>query len=137
MQHNKLAESGIVGEMEDKFLVKNGNKISPLPKAAVESWAMSHGFIENMGYDALPAHEKAKFQGNRQRNTMHVKEREARLASTKDENLQAYHNQKKDTRLDNAMHKDRMNNMQGADGPIEGVHYKGGMKYKGKGTISR
>lgn len=130
MQSNRLAESSIVGEMSDQFLVKRGNKISPLKKAEVEKWAINHGFVEGLGYDAMSDQDKGTAETNRQRNTMRVKEEASRLAANKDENLKAYHDQLPETRMRRAKDKDQLENIKRADGPIKGIDYKGDKTYK-------
>ncbi len=110
MKFNKMAETAVVGEGADSFILQNGNKVSPLPKAAVEAWAINHGFVEGLGYDALSEQDKGTFHSNQRRNTSVVAEREAKRAGMKDENLQAYHAQKKETILSDAMHKANMRN---------------------------
>ena len=49
MSAHKMAESSIVGEQPDSFLVQNGKKMSPLSKNAVEDWAIDNGLVEGLG----------------------------------------------------------------------------------------
>ena len=102
MKQNFLAESAIVGEIDDAYIIQRGKKVSQLSKAAVESFALEHGFIKGQGYDALSEQDKGTFINNRSKNTMAMKEAEAYQATLKDENLQEYHNQLKTTRQTNA-----------------------------------
>lgn len=134
MAHNKRS-SVIVGETEDGFIVQNGKKVHQIPKGDVENFALDNGFVEGMGYDALPEHKKDIAKASRMKDTAYKQEQEAYKNSLKEENLQGYHNQLRSTRLSNAIDAETMQNIKNEQGPIKGVHYKGNMKYpKGGGT---
>ena len=134
MAHNKRS-SAVVGETEDGYIIQNGKKVHQISKNEVENFALDHGFVEGMGYDAMPEHKKAIAEGNRKKDTSYRQEVEAYKASTKDENQQGYHDQLKSTRLTKSMDDAGQQTIRDAQGPIKGVHYKGNMKYpQGGGT---
>ena len=134
MAHNKRS-SAVVGETEDGYIIQNGKKVHQISKNVVENFALDHGFVEGMGYDAMPVQKKAAAEASRRNDTAVKQEMEAYKASLKDENLQSYHNQLPSTRLANAMDDAGQRIIKDAQGPIKGVHYKGNMKYpQGGGT---
>ena len=125
MKHNYMAETAVVGETSDGFILQNGKKVQQLSKNAVEGWMLDHGHVPGMGFDAVSDRDKAIFHKNRTTNTVVKAEEKAYQATTKDENLQAYHNQLKSTRLANAraeVHKPTVK------------PYKGNKSYSGAGT---
>lgn len=128
MANNFMAESGIVDERADSFVVQNGKRVQSLSKAAVEKWALDHGFVEGRGFDAMSEQDKNVFLANRDRNTMNVRERKSKEFGMKDENLEKFHNQKKETRQTRGRNAAADNVDAGGIGPVEGVHYK---PYKG------
>ena len=120
-----LHKSVIVGETDDTYMVQNGKKVHQLQKNAVESFALDHGFVQGQGYDAMSEQNKGTFQSNRKKDTVAKREAVAYQATTKDENLQAYHNQLTSTRRANAqaeVHKPTVK------------PYKGNKSYSGSGT---
>ena len=135
MRFNKMAETAVVGETADGFILQNGKKVQPLSKNIVESWMLDHGFVPGMGYDALSEQDKAVFEGNRSRNTTQQKEQSMKKYDERDDVMQGYYDQLPSTRAARGATAASGNLVDNADGPIEGVHYRGRKSYpKGTGT---
>lgn len=133
MKHSYTANTAIIGELPDAFVLQNGKKTYQVKKNAVEKFALDHGFVEGMGYDALPERDKAVFEGNRSRNTMARKENASREFGMKDETLQGFHDQLPSTRSANAQHQASMRTLD--DGVDLSKVALGGKSYgKGKAT---
>jgi len=125
MKHNYMSETAVIGETSDGFILQNGRKIKPLSKHAVESWMLDHGHVPNMGYDAMSERDRAIFHQNRTTNSTVKAEEKAYQATTKDSNLQAFHDTQKSTRQANAR--------ADAHQPIV-QPWKGSKSYTGSGT---
>ncbi len=134
MQHTYMSGTAVVGETSDGFILQNGSKVHQVSKNNVEKFALDHGYVPNMGHDAMSEQDKAIFEGNRSRNTNTIKAKESKEATYKDENLEKYHNQLPSTRKERAQKQAFMDNQANGNGPIEGVNYKGNKSYKGTGT---
>lgn len=99
MKAKHMANTAIVGETADKFLLQNGEKMSSLPKGAVEDWALDNGYVRGMGVDALPERDRIAYEANKEQNTMRQKERASKEYGARDDVIEGYHSQKKETRL--------------------------------------
>ncbi|OYZ26139.1 MAG: hypothetical protein B7Y23_02820 [Sulfurovum sp. 16-42-52] len=123
VSRNFAGEVQVMGETADGYIIKTkAGGVRQLQKNTIESWSLNEGLIGGMGVDALSDRDKAIAEANRHNDTNRRKERESYAATTKEENMQAYHNQLPETRLahaqDEAFKKE-------ATGPVEGVHYRG------------
>ena len=123
MKQNHLAETAVVGETQDSFLLQRGKSVKPVKKSHVESWMLDNGLVPGMGIDALSSQDKMIYEDNRAKNTVVQKEQKAKAAAVKDENLEAYYNQTKEKRLADAKHREFMKN-EALSEPTKGIHYK-------------